>query len=346
MAKLVVAGDVRNVVCSATGHFISTYTTEWDNTERDGYWEKCWIYVVSHGHLRNALIDQDAVLRCETGVIENIIVRYSSVDYPRNYKLVVGPNGSAFNVTLQGNYAYAAVQGYAENVCIYGNCQLDLQYPTAKVKNVTVYNGGRLSLTSGASIEGLVAYPGAIIMKDPTCSITELAQCHEPDKIVKLVTSTSQLFYNEVVSGETVARVSVAYYAGETSWTNLNNSEALCFENAVIKDVVAGETSDRPTYIANPDIMMYSIDTPRGLLRMDKQLIESINKGQVSIESRIEALGSAYQYQDAKVVSCFRATSFGTLDDYGTARFHISTPEGMYADLVSSANTIYWRVVF
>jgi hypothetical protein len=227
-------------------------------------------------------------------------------------------------------------------VCIYSDCQLDLQYSTAKVKNVTVYNGGRLSLTSGASVEGLVAYPGALIMPGEDGKIEGTAACHEPDKLIKLIDSVSNVFTTETVSGETFERTNVTFYSGTTSWNNMNDSDAYCFTSASITDTIG--TTTYPTRIADPAVMMYAIDTPRGLLRMDTDIIGSLNRGEVIAEDRGAALSSAYQYQEAKIMSCFRKTQVQPIEFYGT-QFYISAPNGMYDDLTTNPD-IQWRVVF
>ena len=333
-------GLAHNLTCSATGWVTVRNVSGIGGGTSVVAYPKCVATVTSHGHLEFATIEGTGELYCDnTGIVENIVIHNTQSDNlnQNHYAMVITAGGTGYRITMNGSYARASIQGYAQDVRVYEGCVLDVTYATAKIEDLILYNGATLTLASGATIDGLVQYPGAVILTDGTCTINRRATCHEPDKVVSLVDAIDNTYSSittETGTSEVLAQTFRFY--GDTSVVSmLNYGTALLMESAAIR-VVSGATSD--AYVGEPLVQVFATDTPRGFLRINTDLVNSLNSGAVPITSRAEVMSSAYKYMDAVVVSRF--------DEPGaTQTYMVSAPSGMYTDLTSSA-VITWKLTF
>lgn len=341
-----IEGTAHEVYCSASNWMIAHNVSGSDSAAASAVYHKCMVTATNHGHIEYATVTGTGQIFCDaTGVVEHVVVRDTQSDAinPDHYGLAIRPGGKGYHITLNGDYARAAIQGYAQDVRVYSGCHLDL-HANAVVEDLVLYNGAYLMMTSGAKVDGLVQYPGATIMidDDPTmapCEVKRKAACHEPDKYLRLVYGVSTIISSSVVSGEIIPTQEQTYqltsngaYVG-----NLTYSDALLFTSAnftIVKD-------DNPvTYVeTKPEIVMYSTDTPRILMRTDsEQITSALNATDPRVYS--SCMDSAYQCFDAKIMSCVKA------NELQPAKYAISAPAGIYEDLHDSAAVVNWKVIF
>ena len=129
-------------------------------------------------------------------IVENITVCNGISNYAG---LQVLAEGKGYNITLVNN-ASAYIYGYAKDVVVHSGCCLFVKdtvseinsvtsvVATAKIDNLILYKGARVFIDSGAEINGLIAYPGAVIMPEGSPKITTNT-CHEPNHIVEPMAS-------------------------------------------------------------------------------------------------------------------------------------------------------------
>ena len=347
-----ISGSVHDLSCSVSGwlivHNVAGYVGPTIVPYQFWCYPKCTVAVTNHGHLTYATVENAGLIKAAAGgIVEHIVVHNTQSDvYNRDHDgLIIEAGGSGYHITLNGRYARAMIMGYAEDVRVYSGCVLDLVYTTAKVKNLTLYNGAYLRMTSGASVDGLVQYPGAVVdvanTPELSCSIVAEANCHEPDKIVELVGEISNIYATITSNGYTIETVQqfIKYY-GETDYvTNLAYSTAMLVENATLVHSSAGDVNPPEVYVGDPQIYVYATDAPKGLIRVNTELLASLNAGDIPIESRAEAITSIYKYEDVKILNRYDAAMM-------TKNYVVSAPAGMFTDLRDNADTITWKVIF
>lgn len=348
-----IAGSVHDLNCSVSGWMIvHNVSGMYEDEEVAGYenwcYPKCVVAVNSRGHLEYATVENAGHIAVGGGgIVEHVIVHntQSNSINPDHNGLTIESTGSGYHITLNGSYARATIMGYAEDVRVYSGCALDLAYPTARVKNLTLYNGAYLRMTSGATVDGLVQYPGAMVdmqhAPGMVCSIITEANCHEPDKVVSLVGEISNIYTTVVTETSSVetTRQFIKFYGATSYVTNLSYSTAMLVENATLVHSSAGTGETPETFTGDPQIYVYATDTPRGLIRVNVELQTSLNGGLIPLESRAEVITSMYKYEDVKMVNRYNANTM-------TKNYIISAPDGMYDDLRNHADMIEWKVIF
>ena len=347
---LEIRGTAHNLVCSASNwiaiHNVSGVVGDVVSGVDPEVYPKCVATVISKGHLAYATVEGTGEIMCGDGIVEHVVVRNTQVDEYQHdhYGLVIGNSGIGYHVTLTGDYARASIQGYAEDVKVYQGCHLDVAYATAKIRNLIVYNGGYVTLTSGATVEGLVLYPGAIVQKQDDCVVTEVAHCHEPDKTIVPVNAVKTVISSVVSDGVVIPTETQAYQmvSGEEYSANLAYSEALLLTSTDYTISKYNETTHTwgvTNYTeVKPVINLFSVDTPRLLRRTDTEQLESA-AATTDWLVYSQCMEQAYRCYDAKVVRCTN------IDDLNPKHFIISSPEGMYEDIHNST-TIKWEVIF
>ena len=190
----------------------------------------------------------------------------------------------------------------------------------------------------------MIQYPGAIVATDKDCVILGRTTGHEPDKIVSLVTMVDNKITNvyDVETETTKENVATQYtFAGDVVATNIPYSTALLMTSATIITSSGGIVNDP---VIGEDLELFSVDAPRGFVRIDSLCATSINQGRVPLASRVECMTSAYQYYDVKIKSCIKGT-FLDPKDANPDHYYVSAPENMYTEVLANTS-IVWRVIF
>lgn len=340
--RLVIQGLAHNVSCSCAGLLLYDVNA----------YEKCQVIVDEHGHLEYATVEDAGAISCGSGgTIEHVTVQntMSNATHPDRIGLLVLSGGKGYDITMKGSYARADIQGEAEHIIVNSGCVLDVH---GKVKDVVLHAGAYMRLTdtyengnivATASASGVIQFPGAQITTDPNCVITGITTGHDPDKKVCLVSSVITYLTRITSNGrsyEVVDHMEYGFHNGPTV-SGLSYDSALCMFSA---NVVTSSGATKHEFTGGQQVQMFSVDMPRGLMRIDNRLADSINRGIFDLNSRNQYIASAYQYQDAKVVQCDKTGMDLETTNRGT-NYVISAPDGMYEDLLANTS-IVWKVLF